>query len=148
MIIGRDLMVQLGLMDNFNFQFLQWYGATIHMKKPRNLLGQSNITKHKMREVVMHTAEPASTQEDTERMVKILNSIYEKSYLKQVVNNASQLNFEERTLLLSLLKEFEDFFDGTLGNWVTEFVDLELNLDSKQCNNRYCLVPRINKEFL
>ena len=31
MIICRDLMVQLGLADDFNHQVLQWYGATVHM---------------------------------------------------------------------------------------------------------------------
>ena len=32
MIIGRDLMVQLGLIANFKRQILQWDGATIHME--------------------------------------------------------------------------------------------------------------------
>ena len=49
-------------------------------------------------------------------MVKIYDSTYAKSDLKQVANNATQLNAEERTLLLSLLEDFEDLFDGTLGN--------------------------------
>ena len=39
MIIGRDLMVQLGLMADFKRQVLQWDGATVHMKEPRILLG-------------------------------------------------------------------------------------------------------------
>ena len=43
----------------------------------------------------------------------------QKAYLKQVVN-ASHLNAEERTLLLSLLKDFEDLVDGTLGDWSTD----------------------------
>ena len=55
MIIGRDLMIQLGLSDNFKRQFLQWGGATVHMKGPSGLLGKSDLTKRKMREVVMHT---------------------------------------------------------------------------------------------
>ena len=32
MIIVRDLMVQLGLLNNFKRQVLQWYGATVSMK--------------------------------------------------------------------------------------------------------------------
>ena len=56
-------------------------------------------------------------------MVKIIYSTYAKADLKQVVN-ASQLNSEERTLLLRLLEDFEDLFDGTLGDWATEPVDL------------------------
>ena len=49
--------------------------------------------------------------------------------------------------LLSLLGDFEDLFDGTLGDWATEPVDLELNPDSKPFNSRYYPVPIINKEI-
>ena len=94
MIIGRDLMVQLGLTANFKRQFLQWYGATVYMKQPSGLLGQSYLTKRNMREVVMQTAEPASTIEATEWIVKIINSTYVKAELNQVANNSTQLNSE------------------------------------------------------
>ena len=93
----------------------------------------------------MQTSEPASTRESTDMMVKILDSTYEKADLKQVVND-SHLNAEERTLLLSLLEYFEDLFDGTLGDWDTEPIDLELNPYFKPFNSRYYPVPRINKE--
>ena len=66
MIISRDLMVHLGLMDDFKRQVLQWDDATVHMKEPRILLGPSDITKREMREVFIQTAEPASTREATE----------------------------------------------------------------------------------
>ena len=65
MIIGRDLMVQLGLTEKFKRQVLQWDGATVHMKDTINLLGQSDITKREMHEVATNTAEPASTWEAT-----------------------------------------------------------------------------------
>ena len=61
MIIGLDLMVQLGLEDNFKRQVLQWDGTTVHMKEPRGLVGRSDLNKCNMRKVVMQTAEPAST---------------------------------------------------------------------------------------
>ena len=78
-------------------------------------------------------------------MVKILDITYAKVDLKHVVNDI-QLNSEERTLLLSLLGDFEDLFGGTLGNWSTEPVDLELNTASKSFNSRCYPVPRIKKE--
>ena len=95
----------------------------------------------------MQTAEPASTREATEKMVKILNSTYVKSDLEQVVSNAIYLNAEERTLLLSLLGDFEEFFDGNLGEWATEPVNLELKPYSKPFNSRYYPVSIINKEI-
>ena len=73
------------------------------MKEPRNFIRQSDLTKREMREVAIQTAEPASTQEDTELMVKILDSTYAKSDLEQVVANSSQMNAEERTMLLRIL---------------------------------------------
>ena len=54
--------------------------------------------------MVMQNAEPVSTRKYTERMVKITNSIYAKADLMKVINNATQLNAEERTQLLSLLE--------------------------------------------
>ena len=100
-----------------------------------------------MRKVVMQTSEPASTWEATKRMMKILDSTYAKADLKGVVDNNIQMNAEEINLLHNLLEYFKDLFDGTLGNWATEPVDLELNIDSKPFNIRYYLVPIINKAF-
>ena len=134
-IIGRDLMVQLGLMAYFKLQVLQWYGATVYMKEPICLLDKSNLNKRKIQEVVMQAAEPAYTIEATERMVKILDSTYVKAYLKQVANNATQLNSEERTQVLSLLEDFKDFFDGTLEDWAIETVNLDLKPGSKPFNS-------------
>ena len=59
-----------------------------------------------MREVAMYTAEPISTIEATEILLKFLNRTYAKAGLKQVVDNATQLNVEERTQPLRLLKYF------------------------------------------
>ena len=57
-----------------------------------------------MHEVVIHTVEPVSTREANVILVKILNSTYAKSYLKQVANNKKHLNSEERTQILRLLE--------------------------------------------
>ena len=78
--------------------------------------------------------------------MKILDSTYAKSDLKHVADNSIQMNYEERTLLLSLIKDKEDLFDVNLGDWVTEPVDLEINPDSKTFNSRYYPFPGINKE--
>ena len=98
-----------------------------------------------MREVVMQTVELDSTIEATERTVKILDSTYEKADLNQVADNTTQLNNDERTQLLGLLEDFEELFNGTLGYWATDPVDLELTLGSKPFNSRYYPVPRIGK---
>ena len=115
-------------------------------EKPIGLLGKPDLSKRDMREVVMQTTEPYSMRETTDSLFRIVDSTYMKADLEQLVANTSQLNAEERILLLSLLKDFKDLFYGTLGNWATEPVDLELNPDSKPFNSRYYPVPRINKK--
>ena len=90
------------------------------MKEPISLLGKSDLNKREMRDVVMQTAEPAYMQKAIEQMVKIFDITYAKADLKQVADNATHLNAEEITLLLSLLEDFKDLFDGNLGDWVTD----------------------------
>ena len=121
-IIGSYLMVQLGLTDYLKCRVLQGVGVTVPMKEPRGLLGQSDLTSREICGVVIHTTEPVSTKEATEILVKILGSTYAKADLKQVANNATQLNAEERNQLLRLLEYFEDLFDVTLGELYTETV--------------------------
>ena len=99
-----------------------------------------------MRRVVMQNSEPGSTREATDRLIKILNSNYAKADLKQIADNATQLNTEERNQLLRILKYFEDLFADNLGEWETYPVYLELKPGSKPVNSKYHSVSRINNE--
>ena len=116
MIIGRELMVQLGLLSNFKSQVLQWYGVTMTMKEPIGLLDKSDLTSCEMSEVVIQTAEPVSIREATERLVKTLEINCAEADLKQVTNNVTHMNSEEINQLLIILKDFKDLFDGKLGD--------------------------------
>ena len=115
MIIELNLLVQLGPASNFKRQVLQWNCATVHMKRPIGLLGKYYLNKRKMYEMVMQTAEPYSTREATEILMKILDCTYAKKVFKQVDNNETHLKYEERTRLLRFLKDFKDLFDDNLG---------------------------------
>ena len=107
---------------------------------------ETSTSKKSIQRIIQQTVEPAATQEATQRVIKILDSNYEKADLEEVVDNAHQLNDEEKGQLLALLKDFEDIFDGTLGHWDTEPIDIELRPDAKPYNGRYYPVPKINKE--
>ena len=58
-------------------------------EKPIGLLGNSDLSKRKMCEVVMQTSEPASTREANCRLVKIIGIKYENEDLKQVADNST-----------------------------------------------------------
>ena len=80
--------------------------------------------------VMIH--EPKSTLEATQRVVKILDAKYEKSDLNAVVtDNCKHLSVPDQEKLLKLLTEFEDLFDGTLGDWDTEPVLLKVKEGAK-----------------
>ena len=93
--------------------------------------------------MVIQTVETVSTREATERLVKIFDSTYVKARLKQVADNATQMNAYERTQLPRLLEGVEDLFYSTIGDWDTEPVDMELNPDYKLFNCKYYPVNRI-----
>ena len=48
MVIGRNLLVQLGLNADFKYQVLQWDVATVPMKDPSGLLGKTDLNKREM----------------------------------------------------------------------------------------------------
>ena len=98
-----------------------------------------------MCEIVIQTTEPVSTIEANEVLVKILDSTYSKADLKQVSDNTTHINAKERTQILRLVGDFKEFFYGTLGNWDTKPVNLELNPGSKPFNSKYYLLPILNK---
>ena len=64
-------------------------------------------------------------------MTEILDAKYEKADLDKVVQDCTHLSPLEKQQLLALLKRYEFLFDGTLGKWTTDPVDLELKADVK-----------------
>ena len=83
---------------------MQWGNAVVHIKETVSLIGQNILTSWEMSEVVTHTAEPTSTKEDTEIMVKTIDNAYTNVDLEQVTENAVHMNSEERNKLLGIIK--------------------------------------------
>ena len=91
--------------------------------------------------------EPMSTKIATQRVVKILDANYEKADLQAVADaTGPHLSLHDKNKLLELLKEFEEMFDGTLGDWKTEPVSFELKKSAKPYHGRPYPVPKIGKE--
>ena len=90
--------------------------------------------------------EPHSTHEATKRVVQILDAKYEKADLQSVVStNCTHLSPQDQSKLLELLTEFEELFDGTLGDWNTEPVSFELKEGTKPYHGRPFPVPKSRK---
>ena len=145
MVIGRDLLMALGINLRFKDLSIEWENTCIPMKDFNRLM-KMKLKPEELRAVIANAHEPIATQEATERMVKILDSKYEKADLAGVVAGATHLNKEQKEMLYKLLTKYEDLFDGTLGAWKTDPVDFELVDGAKPHCQRHYPVPHLYKK--
>ena len=95
--------------------------------------------------VIIH--KPKRTLEATQQVVKILDNKFEKEDLNAVVaDNCKHLSVPDQLKLLKLLTKFEDLFDGTLGDWDTEPVSLNLKEGAKPYHDRPFPTPKVHIE--
>ena len=107
------------------------------MKNFQRIWKNDHPSKKELRSTILRSIEPKSTKEATERVVKILDSKYEKANLKEIVANAKNLDEDQKHMLLKLLKQYETLFDGTLGRWNTTPVNIELRPNSNPVNAKW-----------
>ena len=142
MILGMDLMNELGLDIQCSTGTLQWGERSTPLKDRHEF---HNEQVHSLEEVY----ESNSLNESTERRNRILDAKYEKADLPTIVKTqAGHLTQKEQNALLKLLMEYEYLFDGTLGTWKTTPVDLRLHPGAKPHYSRPFPVPRSQEETL
>ena len=72
-----------------------------------------------------------------------------KANLPELVkSNCSHLSSNKQFKLLEVLIEFEDLFDGTLGDWDTEPVSFKLKEGIQQYHCRAFPIPQVHEETL
>lgn len=86
---------------------------------------------------------------EAERIQAILNAKYCKADLDQLVQECTTLSKEEKQKLLTLLQRYEQLFDGTVGTWNTDPVDLTLkDPNCKPYHAKAYLVPHSQEQKL
>ena len=121
MIIGRDVMHALGINLLFDTAEISWDNAKVHMQSPEKLAGR---WAEDLEQELLFAHDPDTT--DAERIQDIIESKYCPADLTKIVEECKHLTPEEQRQLLSLLQKYEDLFDGTLGTWKTDPIELEL----------------------
>ena len=121
MIIGRDLLEELGINFLFSEKLMEWDNATTSMLDP-DVFCKEFIDELEHEIFYMH--DPVTTE--AERIQDILDAKYCQADLDKIVKDCEQLSEEEQEKLLTLLKKYEDLFDGTVGTWTTAPVELYL----------------------
>ena len=121
LIIGRDLMKEIGLDIKFSTCSLVWDNSEIPMQDP-DKLDESKIESFEQEIFMMH--DPVTT--DAERIQTIRDMKYKKAGLNEIVNGITTIDQQQKDQLLKKLQKFEILFDGTLGCWNYKPVELEL----------------------
>jgi len=137
LIIGRDLLQALGILLDFKNQTITWDEITIPMKDPEASMEEG----YKIHESPV-------LYEATERTKQILEAKYEAVTPQQIVDGCVHLKEEEKEELLLLLENFKDLFDGSLGSWKGEALNIEVKDDVKPYHARAFPIPKSREEGL
>ena len=120
LILGREILRELGITLNFNNNTINWSDTSIPMKPVEN-----NTRIH------FAISDSKRVASETKRMKKILDANYEKADLNKIVDNLKYLDKNKQTKLLNLLKKYEPMFDGALGKYTGSTYKIELKEDVK-----------------
>jgi hypothetical protein len=123
LIIGKDLMYDIGISICFSAAAVRWDNASMSMQSVEK-------STEEFEQEFLFTQDPLTT--DAERIQNIVESKYCPAYLNKIVSEYNLLSINQQERLYKLLKKFAHLFHGTLGNWKTDPVDLELKDKSKK----------------
>jgi hypothetical protein len=137
MIIGNDLLEYLKFDIKYSTATIEWDGAEIPMRSRDSTIEDSYLIN-----------DSPCLQEAAERIKKILDAKYEPANLDEIVESCSHLTQIEQIQLKTLLKKYEQLFDGTLGTWIGDTYDIELKSDATPYHARAFPIPRIHEQTL
>ena len=148
LIIGIKTLYELGIILDCKNKIITIDEISLPMRNIDSLLTKSKVKRALVSHSVL-SQEPQSTEEATQRVVKILDAKYEKADIQAIVkDNCTHLNPKHQRLLLEVLKTFEPLFDGTLGDWKTKPVSLQVRPESTPYHGRAFPVPKIHSKVL
>jgi hypothetical protein len=146
MIIGHDLMSQLGIILDFDRQTMMWDKSTIKMKEYEDLLDiDSPINEFYWHE---ESYKSQALNDASTHLKKILDAKYKPTDLNKIACDCNYLTDDKQMQLLSLLHKYQHPFNGLLGTWNSKPYDIELKPDAKPYHSRPFLVPKIHEATL
>ena len=143
MIVGRDLLGELGMDICFSTSTIHWRGVSVPMRDYGDL--RSRQAAHL---IYVENFETEITKSVSKRVNQILDAKYEKANLVQITDNCTHLTKQQKQKLLTLLQKYEDLFDGTLGGWKGTDIKLDLIPNAKPFHSAPFPVPQIHEATL
>ena len=137
MIIGRDILMGLGINLQFSDHTIHWDGHEMPMK-------DQDATPLD----AFHINESEAVQDATQRLKSILDAKYEPADLQAVAALATHLTKDEQFQLQTLLEKYTPLFDGTLGHWKDVLYDVELKPDATPYHAKAYPIPKCHMDTL
>lgn len=154
-IFGRDYLNRYGIDLIFSEKVIQWDGVRMNMKIPEDLNQDFKRLNDELQAEIDEPCDPCSVIEEAEQALgesyaqQILDSKYEKQDLLQVSRDQKHLTREQQESLHVLFQQYEDLFQGTLGEWPDEEVSIELNKNAEPYHcGKPIRIPHIHLETL
>ena len=137
MILGRDLLFELGIQLDFDQQVIRWHSAEIPMRSVDEDPKKSYFVKDSEHIV-----------DATERIKKILEAKYEPANIDVEVDKCTHLDERQRNDLKELLRKHSKLFDGSLGQWKGSPYKIDVQPDAVPFHSRAYPIPRIHEKTL
>ena len=140
LIIGRELMHELKLDILFSENEVLWDGLCLPMHSTKTAISEMNID---LNAIYQDAGESESVKKEGEHLMKILDASYKTPDIDKEVDQMDHLSDFQKILLKALLKCHEMLFDGTLGKWTGDPIDIKLKEGSKPYYRSALKVPHI-----
>ncbi len=140
MIIGTDLLSELGVEINFNTQRIIWDGVEIPMKEKHIISDLQNATA-----IYYQSIETSVLKEAEARRKRILDADYSALDLDDYAHMETHLNTDQQAKLICSLRKYPKLFRGGLGVLNVPPVHIELrplNKDEKPYHARPFPTPK------
>ncbi len=137
MIIGMDLITELGINIQTSDKSVEWEGISIPLKE-RHLLNDET----QLNTIYKEAPVPPAIKEAEQRQARILDADYSAIDIDEYISTLKHLSEKEKGMLCSLLKEHPQVFQGGLGTLKVKPIHLELKQDAKPYHARAFPIPK------
>ena len=146
MILGRDALNDLGINLDFKNKVIVWEDESQPIKLHQDI---EIYCRDGMFLEFMSIIESETMKDATSCTKRMLDASYEKADLHYIVKEeCNHLTAEQQELLYNLLRNYESLFDGTLGDFKTTLVSLEVKANEQVTHSKAFPLPKIHEETL
>jgi len=136
-IIGCDMLEELGIIIDFKTKQVTWDEVSVPMCSWQTVQHDGYF---------VHDSPILS--EATDRTTRILDAHYEPADFDTLIADCHNLTFSQKQQLHDLLTEFHTLFDGTLGHWKDQQVNIQLKEGAQPYHARAFPIPKSREQTL